>query len=251
MSKKWSRTVEKRDPKTIVFWAFMAVAIVVGVGMYWATSARTSEADVDYVSTYTPAPAPTLPATPVVKRAPNLLFYGDTLTVGSFTNDDAGTFRGRIVAAATESGPATPIVMAKSGIRTGSFASMYPDAPGGIDLAVVELGTNDVNNTPPEAFRGAYSRVVTSVRTANPSAGLICAGAWGAEVNTTPYDDAIRQVCRDAGGTYVPLYSLYINASLRGPEGAQIGGQIADNFHPNDLGHEAIANALLGNITFE
>lgn len=236
----------------MAFWGFMVAALVIAGGMYWGVNARSAAATENpaYISTYTPAPMATLPPNPVVPAAPNLLFYGDSITVGSFAATSADTYRGRVVAAASENGPATPTVVATSGIRTESFTQKHPVAPAGIDLATVALGTNDVDNTDPKTFRDAYSRVIASIRDANPDAGLVCAGTWGPAANTGPYDDAIRSVCRSVDGYFVPLYSLYVNEKMRGPKGALIGGKVADNFHPNDAGHAEIAGLIIRALDF-
>ena len=64
MTKKRSRTDEKRDPKSIAFWSFLTVALVAIVVGFFVSTSRSS-ADSDYVSTYTPgqtsAPAPITP----------------------------------------------------------------------------------------------------------------------------------------------------------------------------------------------
>lgn len=78
-----TRSTKKRNPKTVAFWAFMAVALVAGAGMYWATSAR-GAAD-SYVSSYTPDSAPALMQAPVqypLPADPRLLVIGDSWTWG-------------------------------------------------------------------------------------------------------------------------------------------------------------------------
>ena len=78
MPKKPSRTAEKRDPKTAAI-VFIVVAIIVGAGIFWATSVH--RADAEYVSTYVPdvpKELPVLDAPPGTKA----LFFGDSWTVG-------------------------------------------------------------------------------------------------------------------------------------------------------------------------
>ena len=64
MSKKRSRTADKRSPKTVAFWVFIPVALVAIVAGYFVSTSRSS-ADSGYVSTYVPgqtsAPAPITP----------------------------------------------------------------------------------------------------------------------------------------------------------------------------------------------
>lgn len=79
-----TRSTEKHNSKTIAFWSFMAVALVVGAGMYWALSARSTSADADYVSSYTPAKAAEVVApTITVPSDPRLLIMGDSYTEGT------------------------------------------------------------------------------------------------------------------------------------------------------------------------
>ncbi|WP_084421893.1 SGNH/GDSL hydrolase family protein [Rhodococcus gordoniae] len=223
--------------------------LVLACGTYFTIENRASE-ETDYVSTYTSVlPRPSAP-TPIVPASPSLLFYGGTLTIGSSTADDLTTFRSRIIHAASKRGQAREQVNAVSGIRIWSFIAQMQPAPAGIDLAVIELGTNDVGRTDPTDFRGGYDAVVTNVRTTNPNAGVLCIGTWGPSAKTKRYDYEIRESCRNAGGVFVPISRLYAKPQLRGPAGALVGGQVADAFNPNAVGHEAIAAAVLEAITF-
>lgn len=243
-----SRGSMRRRHTTLI--GFILGGLVLACGAYFTIENRAA-AGTGYVSTYTSVPPRPSPPTPVVPAAPSLLFYGGTLTTGSSTADDVTTFRARITQAASQHGTAREQVNAVSGIRTWSFIAQMQPAPAGIDLAVIELGTNDVGRTEPIDFRGGYDAVLTNVRTANPNAGLLCIGTWGPSAKTKRYDHEIRESCRNAGGTFVPISRFYAKPQLRGPVGALEGGQVADAFNPNAAGHETIAEAILDAITFE
>ncbi|WP_420826366.1 SGNH/GDSL hydrolase family protein [Rhodococcus rhodochrous] len=243
-----SRNIMGRRPTTMI--GFIVGALVLAGGMYFIVGDSQREQP-DYVSTYTTVPPRPVAPAPVLPAAPTLLFYGGSLTAGSSTADDAMTFRGRITQAASRREPARIHVNAVSGIRTWSFLDQMRPVPAGIDLAVIELGTNDVGNTDPTAFRGGYDAVVTKIRTANPDAGLLCIGTWGPSARTKRYDYEIRESCREAGGTFVPISRFYAQSRFRGSAGASSGGQASDAFSPNQAGHEAIAGAILEVIVLD
>ncbi len=150
------------------------------------------------------------------------LFYGDSLTAGSFTGSDATTFRGLVTLRA---GIGNAINASTKGIRTGSFLAEHPTAPAGVSLAVVELGTNDVGNTDPAAFDGSYGALLDSIRDANPDAGLVCLGPWRPTGVSAPYSAAIQRECVERGGRYIPLDVMHGQGRNRGPEGQLIQGE--------------------------
>ena len=215
-----------------------------------AVVVRAADADSPgYVSSYVPTTTVAPPPMPTIKGAPRILFYGDEITLGASSTGDAATYRDRVVAATSRSGHSRPTVIAHDGIRVGSFLSENRTPPGGFDLAIVELGTHDVTATPPELFRGSYGSLLTTLGIDKAAAALICLGVWANSIDAPPYDAVIRDQCRSAGGTYVPLYQLYTRESLRGQAGTHIDGRGVDRFHPNDAGHAAIADEILQTIS--
>jgi len=116
--------------------------------------------------------------------------------------------------------------------------------PAGQDLAIVELGTNDLFKVPkPTAvnlatFAKQYRRLVTSIKAQSPTARLVCLSVWhpvGEAGSPTPYNALIKASCP---GAYVAISDLGQNKTRLA----------ADGFHPNDAGHLAITARIKHSI---
>jgi lysophospholipase L1-like esterase len=186
---------------------------------------------------------------PVVRPADRplrVLFVGDSLMWGSFASDESLTYRARVVTALSSDGPVEAVQVGGPGLRAAEAATALRKQRGPFDLVFVEVGANDSVAITPAQFAADYAEMLGEVRSLAPPAGLICAGVWNGIDEATPFDRELRPVCAQDGGVVVPLSDLYIDETLRGPEGSVVpGGAIRDQFHPNDLGHAAIAEALL------
>ncbi len=206
----------------------------------------------------TTAPAATTPAVPaattsgdvpVVRPADRplrVLFVGDSLMWGSFASDESLTYRARITAALGADGPVDVVSVARPGLRAAKAAVSLQKQQGPFDLVFVEIGANDSVAITPAQFGADYADLLDQVRVLAPQAGLVCAGVWNGIDEATPFDRELRPVCAEHRGVVVPMTGLYIDETLRGPEGSVLpDGTVRDQFHPNDLGHEAIAAAVL------
>lgn len=172
-----------------------------------------------------------------------VLFAGDSLTDGYFASEQAKSFKQIVL---DQLGPVelTTAALAK---QTLSTVSKVTDVPADLDLAVVELGTNDVGiPTPIAEFTTQYDALLAKIKAKSPNTALLCAGTW--EGTGTQYDIAIAKSCTKAGGRYISLAGLYQNSSFHGPAKAQTWKGESDWFHPNDAGHAAIAKALLAAV---
>lgn len=120
----------------------------------------------------------------------------------------------------------------------------------GVDLAIIELGTNDAGRTEIEVFKQQYTALLSKIQAGSPDAHIICAGAWGysGSLGTDPYDREIESICRERGGRYVDLTNAFMEKGNYGPEGVPTWTGLSDNFHPNDQGHRKIADLLLERI---
>ncbi|MGU3293312.1 SGNH/GDSL hydrolase family protein [Williamsia sp. M5A3_1d] len=174
-------------------------------------------------------------------RAASLLFVGGSLTGGYFATRSALGFA-KLVSNAINSVPQQTAERANETLSTVSATTM----PAGLDLAVVELGTNDWDATPLNRFRTQYDLLVKRIRMASPKTALVCLGVW--RDNTNGYDAQIEQSCLAADGIFVPLARLYRDQKNRGPAGVRVERGTSDDFRPNDRGHAVIANAVLGAI---
>jgi lysophospholipase L1-like esterase len=175
-------------------------------------------------------------------RPTSVLFTGDSLTGGYFASRVSQSFPALI---SNVIGPVTQQTAQRAN-QTLSTVSGITNVPTGLDLAVVELGTNDWNETPLNTFRNQYDALVERIRAASPDAAIVCLGVW--RDNTNGYDAEIQDSCLAANGIFVPIARLYRPTQNRGPAGVRVERGTSDDFHPNDRGHAVIANAVLAAI---
>lgn len=208
----------------------------------------------------TAGPIPTFTSTPSLRtvelndvgdRTRNVLFAGDSLTGGLSSSTQEKGFKWQVLKHLEEAGPVKEYNSALSGGTTLQVSEKYP-VPDDLDLAVIELGTNDSGNQIPIAqFRDAYSKLLDKVQVGSPDVQIICAGIWegaGGTPGGSPYDIAIRSMCAKAGGVFVSLRDAYTNPDTIGPSGKETWNGVTDDFHPNDKGHEMIADAINARI---
>jgi lysophospholipase L1-like esterase len=125
---------------------------------------------------------------------------------------------------------------------TSSFdVSRIPDDLG---LAVVELGTNDAgDDVSPEIFAKQYSLILDRIRTTSPNSYLVCLSPWQP---AAAYTTIIVSACTTRPrASYVDISRFFDAPGMRGPAGQTTPFGISDDFHPNDAGHRAIADAVL------
>lgn len=228
-----------------------AALVIAALVMGWLafTSDRQGLAEARDASNAAPAatvtPTPSAPPRPVR----SVFFAGDSLTVGWHAPTEAEGFRALMVGMLAERGldASGVMVAAKAGAKLAEVAASY-EVPSGVDLAVVELGTNDAaQGSDPVTFAADYAAYLDRVKAASPEARLVCVGVWflASESATRPLDEAIRSGCQSAGGTFVPVSALVSDASLRGPVGKPTWVGPSDNFHPNSSGHETLARRIM------
>lgn len=206
------------------------------------------------VIAFRPATAPDvadLPARPTASAAPmeSAFFTGDSLTVGWSAQTEADSFRPLIVDSLAERGLSDDAVTvaARAGAPLAVVARDY-DVPAGVDLVVVELGTNDADQgTDPDAFGKDYAAYLDRIRKASPDAQLVCLGVWflSSRPETAPLDEAIESACTEHGGKFRSLTKIVAKADMRGPAGADTWVGPADEFHPNNAGHKQLASIVL------
>ncbi|HEY7982776.1 MAG TPA: SGNH/GDSL hydrolase family protein [Ktedonobacterales bacterium] len=177
-------------------------------------------------------------------RPPRVDFLGDSLTWGLAATTPAQSF-------------AALVTDGVKGARTGydgEFGNTAQlgaqdlhekPAPTGIDIFVIEWGTNDVQ--PPDVYQANYRFIVQTLRAANPSARIVCLRPWQDPNNgyQPAYWHAIQAECGASPAVAVDLAPLYLDMSLHGPGGSDTYRGPRDWFHPNDAGHAAVAQAIL------
>ena len=183
-----------------------------------------------------------------------VLFVGDSITYGLSAEDQDRGYRPLMVDALSAGGPVEELRANRVGADTGTVSGIL-NAPTGVDLAIIELGTNDVvEKTTIPQFRANYGSLLERIRHESPGAPLLCVGTWGSEGGadgSDAYNAVIDDECDDRGGTFASLYGLYPEEANRGPAGRDVFGGTSDNFHPNDRGYRAIADLLLGRIRLD
>lgn len=186
-------------------------------------------------------------------RALNIFWAGDSLTAGFSAVEQTDGFRFRVNRFLEKWGPVEEYVATKPAaeplFKVGVLdEESIPTA--GVDLAVIELGTNDAGRTDEIEFKSQYAALIDKVMSGSPDAKMICAGAWGipGTNGTGPYDRIIKTECEKVGGLYLDMTDLYLDEELTGPEGVETFAGPRDAFHPNDFGHEEIADYITSRI---
>jgi acyl-CoA thioesterase I len=235
-------------------WALILMAIcVLGLAaavVVWPARDHGRPAEAAPLPTEAPQTSPSRAAAVPVERPADrplrVLFIGDSLMWGSFASDESLTYRALIVAALREDGPVEPVVVGGPGESAAEATEHLGEVTGPIDLVFVEIGANDSVSITPEEFAADYEALLDRVRRLAPEAGLVCDGVWNGRELASGLDRELRPVCAAHEGFVVPLSGLYVDETLRGPEGSAVpGGGVRDQFHPNDAGHAAIAEAML------
>jgi len=236
--KSRSRTADTRDPKTIAFWAFMAFALVAGVGMYIANVQRTPPASAN--PPYTPGPAPAQ----VNSKA---AFLGDSYTAGA--------------GAAVDNGFAQQVatLLCWDGVYFGQGGTGYTN-PGqreegeGVylqrvdaviesrpDVVIVQGSTNDSGGP---ANTAAAREVFAAIRAGLPNAQIVALGPVAPPkedpAKVAASRDAVRAATEAEGVTFIdPVAMGWMPGSFNFGE---------DGIHPNPFGHKLMAENLFESI---
>jgi len=179
------------------------------------------------------------------------LAIGDSLTSGLFAStQDLGYFP-RVTSWLALNGLACSEQMALSGGTIADAAAQADRiADTSANLASVELGNNDASEktgatlTPIEEFERDYRSVLAAVMSANPSTKLVLVGIWKQTSTRGAYDAVIRRLAHEVGGRFVALGVLSSDKALSGPRNVLTFAGVSDDYHPNNLGHAAIAQRI-------
>ena len=184
-----------------------------------------------------------------------VLFVGASITSGLEQTSLADTYPGRVVGRLRERGLRVAWQeRARAGAMVGD-ALTWP-YPTGQQVIVVHLITNDfLRGTPIDAYQHRLHKVLGALRERSPQARLVCLGTWESpgfvnrgQVSLEVYDAAARQSCEREQGAFVPLDRIFATPGARGPLGQATPWGPTDGWHPNDLGAQDIANAVLARI---
>jgi len=233
--------------------AILAVAAlsISGVALGQSASSKSGGVVTQYVPLPAPLPPPTVAPTRKNGAALRTLFAGDSLTGALYASQQKNGFKWLMLDQLQKSGPVQEFNSAITGGTTLDVSAKY-EVPKGLDLAVVELGTNDLGKvTPLDQFGAAYGSLLDRITQGSPGVALVCAGVWegnGGGPEGPTYDAVITDQCERHGGVFVSLRELYRDPATIGPAGLPAFTGKSDDFHPNDTGHRAIADALLARI---
>jgi lysophospholipase L1-like esterase len=197
------------------------------------------------------------PPAPVKSTLPHghtlrLLFVGDSLRAGFFAARKSLSYPELVAKHLRREHHKVAVLDATKIATTGDGfrrVASIKAVPSSADLAVVELGTNDVVKTPLSNFRRDYRHLLSLIRRTSPAARLLCLSVWqggqSVDPERSPYNAVIASECRT--GVYVNITDLALNRGYHGPANRRtfVQTQLSDTFHPNDAGHAAIAAAIL------
>lgn len=168
------------------------------------------------------------------------MIVGDSLAAAFFATTEEDGFAHLVEEAI---GPVEVSTTARAHQTLATVAGVT-DVPSKVEVAVIELGTNDVGmQTPLTAFQTQYEGLTRAIRAESPRARLVCIGTWTGWGDM--YDRIIEDACVAVDGSYVDAQPLFTEAANRGPVGRATFVGPGDDFHPNNAGHRAVADAVL------
>lgn len=184
-------------------------------------------------------------------RPLSVIFLGDSLTGNLYASSEAAGFRALVADGLAQYGP---VENNQANRIHATTSEVFEGAPLGEnhDVAVIQLGTNDVGRSVPvDEFRLDYRDTLAAFRQSSPAVQMVCLGTWQAPVAGGAYDDIIEEECEAQDGIYRALHDLATDAAMVGPAGkVDVVQGPSDNFHPNDEGHAAIAQRVLDSLEF-
>jgi lysophospholipase L1-like esterase len=178
-------------------------------------------------------------------RPMRVMLAGDSLGVGYYASTKAKSFKSIVAAQIGD------VEFLEPTQRPGKLSTVdrIVEVPMNLDLAIIELGTNDVGiPVELETFKATYSRLLAKIQRSSPGVKFMCASTWAKD--SPSFDDAIKGMCDTVDGAFVDLRQVKAAPENRGPKGRNTEFGASDAFHPNDAGHKAIADAILKLIRF-
>lgn len=184
-----------------------------------------------------------------------VMFVGASVTEGYYATEDDQAYPADTVNMLDQRGAnVSPLVVARAG--TGTADVLRWRLEGSPDAIVLQVATNDFGRgLSLQQYRANYGGILAGLRALAPRARLLCLGGWRAstEVNKAgvtgaQFDAMTASECATARGHFVSLDGLFRNPSYHGPQGRETSRGPGDWFHPNNQGHQAIANLVVQNL---
>lgn len=114
------------------------------------------------------------------------------------------------------------------------------------DLVTIEFGTNDAAPdrveayVDPETFEEELNSLVKYIRSVSPDTKMVLVTSWKIE----KYDYIIRKVGEDNEVPVADIADVWSRNDTVDPKGTQLKHSKSDGWHPNNLGHQLIAEAI-------
>lgn len=178
-------------------------------------------------------------------RPLRLLVAGDSLSNGTFADNADLGYNNLTQREFRRNGPVEPQRAGNAGEIAAQSLDDLDTVVGPLDVAIVELGTNDVILNSPENFAREYPELIQKITAASPDVTLVCIGPWGTAADAKPFATVIKKTCEEADGRYIGVSDLFENEANRGPkDSVTLAGAVRDDFHPNNPGHQRIAQRV-------
>lgn len=120
------------------------------------------------------------------------------------------------------------------------------------DLVIVQIGDNVNTELRRQTFKNNFSKLIRAIRTNNPAADIVVAGAW---FNNANIESWLQSQSKPLNYTFVPLSDLSTSANMATvgdtvtfDDGVQMQVYEAIRTHPGNKGMEAIANRIYDSL---
>ncbi len=174
-----------------------------------------------------------------------VLLAGDSITVGYYATDVDRSYAALLLDEWGTEREVSAVRAEEAGARAWRIGRLVGEQDlTGIDVAVIEVGANDVGKTSVRTYAGDVAALVERIDQGSPEAVTVCLGPWNEPRASRRYDRAVRRVCDDDTHRYVAISDLYADPTMHGPVGAETAFGTRDYFHPNDLAHAEIARRV-------
>lgn len=163
--------------------------------------------------------------TTTINTYDRVLFAGDSITVGRDAQELPKSFRELVEQKLSSGGTNSITTIAKSGAKL-KYVAERKELPSKVDLAIVELGTNDIRGrTPAQVFKREYQAYLKKIKASSPKVKLVCLGVWhdSKSKNTQALDRIIRESCLQNGGTYIQISDIFDQPANRGLPAPSLG----------------------------
>ncbi len=243
--------------RVIVVALLVASPALLSAGKHGAAPAKAARAHPMRLAAVRPRTGATRPGSPATQAGTvtHVLFIGASITSGMEQSTLDETYPGQVVAGLRHQGFS---VDWQERARWGALAAdalTWPYPPDQQVIAIHLISNDFVRGTPIDAYQEALGHLLVDLRGSSPQARLVCLGVWGApnsvnlaHVPLAAYDAAARQTCEGEHGDFIPLDGIFATAGSRGPRGQVTPWGPTDGWHPNDVGAQRIADAVLAAI---